>query len=85
MTAFSHTSDKGNYKIFTYTLSSPLFQDGENYAGKLYTDVTLPVRESSMVVFGVVCVQMLPMRKIILSDNQVIYFFFSMKLDQANQ
>ena len=54
----------------------PLFQDEENYAGKLYTDVTLPVRESSMVVFGVVCVQMLPMRKIILSDNQVIFFFF---------
>ena len=27
-----------------------------------------------MVVFGVVCVQMLPMRKIILSDNQVIFF-----------
>ena len=55
MTAFSHTSDKGNYKIFTYTLSFPLFQDGENYAGKLYTDVTLPVRETSMIVFVVVC------------------------------
>ena len=26
-----------------------------------------------MVVFGVVCVKMLPMRKIILSDNQVIF------------
>ena len=26
MTAFSHTSDKGNYKIFTYTLSSPFFK-----------------------------------------------------------
>ena len=33
----------------------PFFQDGENYAGKLYADVTLPVRETSMVVFDVVC------------------------------
>ena len=34
----------------------PLFsKDGENYAGKLYPDVTLPVWESSMIVFGIVC------------------------------
>ena len=30
-----------------------------------------------MVVFGVVCVQMLPMRKIILSDNQVIFLLLN--------
>ena len=65
---------------YSLTHFPPLFQDGENYAGKLYTDVTLPVRESSMVVFSIVCVQMLPMRKIILSDNQVIFFFLTSPL-----
>ena len=33
-----------------------------------------------MVVFGVVCVQMLPMRKIILSNNQVIFFIIELFL-----
>ena len=42
-----------------------------------------------MVVFGVVCVQMLPMRKIILSDNQVIFFiivfFFFLREKPSNE
>ena len=83
MTAFSHTSDKGNYKIFTYTLSSPFFQDGENYVGKLYADVTLPVRETSMVVFDVVCTKQKyqsPVRKKFLSIDQVLWVFFCFSL-----
>ena len=75
--SFSQTSDKGNYKIFTYPLSSPFFQDGENYAGKLYADVTLPVRETSMVVFDIVCTKQKcqsPVRKKFLSSDQVLIF-----------
>ena len=57
---------------YSLTYFPPLsFQDGENYVGKLYDDVTLPVRESSMVVLDVVCdvMYVLPRSRKVFTTN----------------